>query len=81
MKELIIAIFEATSDDSSVKFTRAFIKQLILWHKRLCHFSAKRMRWIIQRTTGINFEARSVVSLPCTACDLAKSTKVPSKNA
>jgi hypothetical protein len=39
------------------------------------------MRWTIQRTIGINFEARLVASLPCTACNLAKSTKVPSKNA
>jgi hypothetical protein len=38
------------------------------------------MRWTIQRTTGINLEARLVMSLPCTAYNLAKSTKVPSKN-
>jgi hypothetical protein len=81
MEELVVAIFEATDDDGSVKFTKAFTKQLILWHRRLCHSSAERMRWTIQRTTGINLEARLVVSLPCTACDLAKSTKVPSKDA
>jgi hypothetical protein len=81
MEELVVAIFEATNDDGSVKFIKAFTKQLILWHRRLCHPSAERMRWIIQRTTGINFEARLVMSLLYTARNLAKSTKVPLKNA
>lgn len=61
--------------------TRNLIKQLTLWHRRLCHPSAERLKWTIQRTSGIDLELNLIVQLPCLACNQAKSLKIPSTEA
>ncbi|CAD6498717.1 BgTH12-01134 [Blumeria graminis f. sp. triticale] len=51
------------------------IRNLTLWHRRLCHPSADRLRWTIKNTTGINLTPSDVINIPCEACDLGKSVK------
>lgn len=56
------------------------MKKLVLWHRRLCHPSADRLRWTIQNTVGIDLNPKDVESLPCEACDMGKSVKHTTKN-
>lgn len=51
------------------------IRKLTLWHRRLCHPSADRLRWTIKNTTGIDLNPSDVINIPCEACDLGKSVK------
>lgn len=51
------------------------LTRLILWHRRLCHPSAERLKWTIKNTVGIDLNVSDVESLPCEACDMGKSLK------
>ncbi|KAI0999117.1 hypothetical protein K3495_g9081 [Podosphaera aphanis] len=52
------------------------MQRLILWHRRLCHPSAERLKWTIKNTVGIDLQPSQVESLPCEACDMGKSLKL-----
>ncbi|RYP16758.1 hypothetical protein DL765_004935 [Monosporascus sp. GIB2] len=66
--------------DGKVFMTDEVMKKIILWHRRLCHPSTKRLIWTIKRFTGIDLDPSDVKSLPCTACDEGKIRKIPSTN-
>ncbi|KAI0992379.1 hypothetical protein K3495_g15807, partial [Podosphaera aphanis] len=51
------------------------MKRLTLWHRRLCHPSAERLRWTIKNSVGIDLEVSDIKNLPCKACDMGKSLK------
>ena len=67
--------YMACSVKGVFKMSDELMRQLILWHRRLCHPSAARMRWTISNTVGINMTPKDVENLPCEACDMGKSIK------
>ncbi|KHJ31339.1 hypothetical protein EV44_g3345 [Erysiphe necator] len=62
------------------KMSDEIMRRLILWHRRLCHPSADRLKWTIMHTVGIDLDVSDVKSLPCEACDMGKSLKYTTKN-
>jgi hypothetical protein len=76
LKAALLAVEQ--SGGRNTRATAALTRKLVLWHKRLYHPSAKRLRLTIKRITGIDLNPKHIIDLPCLACDQAKSTKIPS---
>ena len=72
--------YDACYANGIFKLSDDVMKRLILWHRRLCHPSADRMKWTIKNTTGIDLDPADVKSLPCEACDMGKSVKFTTSN-
>lgn len=58
--------------------TEENMKSLILWHRRLCHPSHKRLIETIKMSSDIDLDLSDIEPVPCTACDRAKIIKIPS---
>ncbi|KAI0995048.1 hypothetical protein K3495_g13133, partial [Podosphaera aphanis] len=67
--------YQACWGSGVFKMSDDVMKRLILWHRRLCHPSAERLKWTIKNTVGIDLHPSQVESLPCEACDMGKSLK------
>lgn len=65
--------------EGSRKMSEDVMKKLTLWHRRLCHPSADRLKWTIKNTAGIDLDVSDVTNLPCEACDMGKSVKFTTK--
>ncbi|KAH8743994.1 hypothetical protein F5883DRAFT_722426 [Diaporthe sp. PMI_573] len=44
-------------------------EKLMLWHRRLGHPGAERLRKTIRKTTGIDLDEATVETIPCSTCD------------
>ena len=72
---LFYSAYKASFVNGVFKMSDDVMRRLILWHRRLCHPSADRLRWTIKNTVGIDMQASDVDTLPCEACDMGKSVK------
>lgn len=72
-------LLNASMQHGRVLITEKITKELIKWHRRLCHPSTERLRETVKTTTGTDLDPKDVQFLPCYACDQAKTMKHASR--